>query len=118
MKFNRNHKTIKDYVSAGILKEFLNQLPWMKDQLIQDEYKDVVKIKAVEEATIKINKGTMSGKFFLEILKELPQFDFENKHYQLWLSTFTRASIPAKKHINKWPSFHVKKIISQVKAVV
>ena len=111
LNFNRNRKTIKDHVSDDILKEFLNQLPWMKDHLIQDEYKDVVKIKDIEDATIKIKKGNMSGKFFVEILKELPRFDFENKHYQLWMSTFTRASIPPKKHINKWSGFHIRKLL-------
>lgn len=128
MKLNPKIQTIRDHVSDDILKEFLNQLPWEKDQLFTTNfpeidsphktkgvYRDVVKLEKIQEATIKIKKGTMSGRFFVEMLKELPRFDFDKHHYQLWLSNFTRETIPVKKHINKWPSFHVRKIISKVK---
>ena len=78
----------------------------------------MVKLDEISDATIKIKKGTMSGRFFVEILKQLPKFDFDNHHYMLWFNTFTKATIPAKKHISKWPSFHVRKIIGQGKMAV
>jgi len=120
MKFDPRNQTICDYVSDDILKEFLNQLPWQKDLLlgISKTYKDVVKLDQISEATFKIKKGTMSGRFFVGILKELPSFDFDKHHYQVWNSQITRETIPPKKYINKWPTFHVRKIISKVKEAV
>jgi len=117
-KFDPRNQTLRDYISDNILKEFLNQLPWKKDQLLRDEYKDIVKLDQITDATIKIKKGTMSGRFFVAMLAQLPVFEFENHMYRYWLSNFTRETIPVKKHINKWPTFHVKKILRQVKAAV
>ena len=120
MKFNPRNQTIRDYVSDDILKEFLDQLPWQKDQLIgiDKTYKDVVKFDQITDATIKIKRGTMSGRFFVEILKQLPRFDFNKHHYQVWNSNFTRETIPPRKYVNKFPGFHVRKILSEIKAAV
>jgi len=120
MKFNPKTQTIRDYVSDDILKEFLNQLPWRKDQLLGTDktYKDVVKLDQITDEIIKIKKGTMSGRFFVEILKQLPNFEFENYHYRVWWNILTRETIPPRKFVNRFPGFHVRKILAQVKAVV
>jgi len=112
-KFGRNQKTIRDHISDDILKEFLNQLPWKKDQLIGIEktYKDIVKLDQITNVRIKIKKGFISGKFFAGVLQELPRFDFDKHHYEFRLSNFTRETIPPKKHIDKWPGFHVRKLL-------
>jgi len=123
MKFDPRKQTIRDYVSDNILNEFLKQLPWEKDQLFTSsfsdgEYRDIVKLDEISDATIKIKKGTMSGRFFVEILKQLPKFDYDGHHYMLWFNTFTRATIPPKKHKDRWKGFHVRKILAQVKEAV
>jgi len=118
MKFDPRNQTICDYVSDDILKEFLSQLNWQKDLLLgglSKTYKDVAKLDQISEATFKIKKGTMSGRYFVKMLEELPRFDFDKHHYQVWNSQITRETIPPKKYINKWPTFHVRKIISKVK---
>ena len=113
-----NKKTMKDFVSDEILEKFVNQLPWLKDHLIQDEYKDVVKIDQIMNTKIKLKDGTISGILFLKILAEHPKFELGKHRYEFRLSNFYRTGLTPKKHINKWPTFHVKKIVSQVKAVV
>ena len=120
MKFDPRKQTIRDYVSDDILEEFLNQLSWQKDQLlgIDKTYKDIVTLKQVTEATIKIKKGTMSGRFFVELLRELPRFDFNKHHYQLRNNNLTRETIPPRKYVNKFPGFHVRKILAQAKEAV
>jgi len=115
MKFNPRNQTIRDYVSDDILHAFLKQLPWRKNQffttLTGGVYRDIVMLDQITDATIKIKKGTMSGRFFVEILKQLPHFKFEDHYYRVWYSTLFREAIPAKKHINKWPGFNVRKLL-------
>lgn len=121
MKLNPKTQTIRDHISDNILKEFLSQLPWQKDQLIGMEktYKDVVTIDDIIDATIKVGRhDTMSGKFFVDMLQQLPSFELDKKHYRLWYNTFTKQAIPPRKYTNKFPGFHVRKIISQVKEAV
>ena len=120
LKFNPRNQTIRGYVSDDILHDFLRQLPWRKDQLIglDKTYKDVVRLDQITDTTIKIKKGTMSGRFFVEILKQLPNFEFEDHHYRIWHSNFTRQTIPPRKYVDRFPGFHVRKIFAQVKEAV
>jgi len=88
MKFDPRNQTICDYVSDDILKEFLNQLPWQKDLLLgglSKTYKDVAKLDQISEATFKIKKGTMSGRYFVKMLEELPKFDFDKHLVEFYL---------------------------------
>ena len=114
--------TIRDYVSDDILKTFLEQLPWQKDQQFGNEIKDVVKLDDILEAKIKIKKklmrepanvayGTISGKIFVDVLKESPPFEFENHMYRFWVSNFSRETMPCKKRPDKLPGFNVRKVL-------
>jgi len=122
-RFARNQKTIKDFVSDGILEKFVSQLPWKKDQLFthsfsDGEYKDLVKMDQCRDTEIKLKDGTISGLLFLKILMEYPKFQLGKHNYEFNLSSFYRTGLTPKKHINKWPGFHVRKIISKVKEAV
>lgn len=117
----KKKKTTQDYISDNILKEFLKQLPWQKDQLIgiAKTYLDVIKIDDIVKTDIKIGKGFMSGKFFAQFFYDhLPNFEFENKKYRFHLSNFYRESIPPRKFISKFPGFHVRKMLAEVKEAV
>ena len=111
-------RKIQEFLSDDIIKEFVNQLDWEKDCLFGDVYKDIVKIDQIKDAKFKINKGFMSGEVFLKILEEAPVFTFEDHSYRLQLSNFYRTGLTPKKHIDKWPRFHVRKIASTIKAAV
>ena len=117
LKFGRNQKTMKDFVSEEILEKFVSQLPWQKDLLIKDEYKDIVKMDQMAKTDIKLKDGTIKAIVFLKILTEHPKFSLGKYNYEFNLSSFYRTGLTPKKHINKWPSFHVRKLLSGRPAV-
>ena len=105
---------MKDFVSEEILSKFVKQLPWMKDHLMGDEYKDIVKLDQISKTQIKLKDGTISGAVFLKILTEHPKFELGKHNYEFRLSSFYRTGLEPKKHKDRWPMFHVRKIMSKV----
>ncbi len=107
----KNRPTIRDHISDGILRKFLNQLPWQKDCLLKDEYKDIVKLDKIADNKIQLHDGTISVKFFTEMLHDMPRFEFDKHNYDFRVGNFTRETIPVTKYIPKWPQFHIKKLL-------
>jgi len=114
LNFGRNKKTIKDFVSEKILEKFVKQLPWMTDQLMGNEYKDICKLDQISKTQIKLKDGILNGAVFLKILTEHPKFSLGKYKYEFRLSSFYRTGLEAKKHKDRWPTFHVRKIMSKV----
>ena len=114
LKFNANKGTIKDYVSEEILTKFVKQLPWSKDQLLKNEYKDVVKIDQFKNTSIKLKDGKINAMVFLKLLLEFPKFELGQHKYEFRLSSLYRTGLTPKKHVDKFPMFHVRKIIDKV----
>ena len=115
-KLGRVTKTLNDFVSEDILKKFVKELPWMKDQIIgiNNEYKDVCKIDTIGKSVIHLKDGDITGKVFLNLLLEYPKFTLGKHSYELNLSNFYRTGLKPKTHIDKFPMFHVRKIIDKV----
>lgn len=113
-KIGRVRKTINDFVSEDILKKFVKQIPWERDLLMKDVYKDVCKIDRISESVIHLKDGDITGRVFLALLTEYPKFTLGKHNYELELSSFYRTGLKPKKHIDKWPMFHVRKIIDKV----